>query len=194
MKKDEKEAIQNYSRSFMAFHNWRTKENPQGWFYNDFLEIPVISSLLGDVKKKKILDFGCGTGIYTKTLVEKGAKVKGFDISEEMLSIAKKNNSKLDLRRGSGYSIPFEEKFDIVLASLVVHYLKDWDQMLKEVSRVLKKGGYFVFSTGNPVAEARKTIKIGKKKVKVFDDYFGKEKVYVGWKDNDGKKMKMSYR
>ena len=39
-----------------------------------------------------------------------------------------------------------------------MHYLKDWDKMFKEVSNVLKSGGYFIFSTGNPVAEARKKM------------------------------------
>ena len=132
MKEEEKEAIKKYSLSAEAYHNWRTKENPQGWFYNELLEMPATLDLLGDIKDKKILEFGCGTGIYAKILSEDGAKVKGFDISKEMLNIAKKENPKLDLKLGSGYNIPFTEKFDIVLASLVVHYFKDWNKMFKE--------------------------------------------------------------
>ncbi len=186
LKKDEKEAAEQYARSFKSYHSWRTKENPQGWFYNDHLEIPAVNKLLGNVEGKKILDFGCGTGIYTKKLAKKGAVVKGFDISEEMLSIARKENLQLDLRKGSGYEIPFKEKFDIVLASLVVHYLKDWDEMFQEVSRVLKKGGYFIFSTGNPVMES---IKKSKQEV----DYFHDGKFCADWKDNTGKEMKMHY-
>ena len=192
MKKEEKEVIKKYSMSAEAYHNWRTKENPQGWFYNELLEMPSTLSLLGKFKGKKVLDFGCGTGTYAKLLTKKGAKVKGFDISKEMLEIAKKENPTLDLRLSSGYKIPFKEKFDIVLASLVVHYLRDWDKMFKEVSRVLKKGGYFIFSTGNPVAEARKKIKVGKKKISVLDNYFSEGKIYGSWKDNKGNKMKMS--
>jgi len=192
MKAEEKEAIKKYAISAEAYHNWRTKENPQGWFYNELLDMPSTISLLGNVKGKRILDFGCGTGIYAKLLTKKGAKVKGFDISKEMLEIAKKENPKLDLRIGSGYKIPFKEKFDIVLSSLVVHYLKDWDKMFKEVSKVLKKGGFFIFSTGNPVAEARKKIKVGKKKISVLDNYFKEGKIYGPWQDNKGKKMRMS--
>lgn len=193
MKLEEKEAIKKYDLSAKAYHNWRTKENPQGWFYNELLEMPSTILLLGPIKGKKILDFGCGTGIYAKLLTKKGAKIKGFDISKEMFKIAKKENPKLDLRLGSGYKIPFKEKFDIVLASLVVHYLKDWDKMFKEVRKVLKKGGFFIFSTGNPVAEARKKIKVGKEKISVLGNYFKEGKIYVSWKDNKGKKMRMIF-
>ena len=193
MKKDEKEAVKKYNVSARAYHNWRTVENPEGWFYNELLEMPATLKLVGNVKGKKILDFGCGTGIYAKLLTKKGAKVKGFDISNEMLKIAKEENPKLDLKTGSGYKIPFSEKFDVVLAPLVVHYLKDWNKMLKEVKRVLKKGGYFVFSTGNPVYDSRERKKIGKTEVKVFGDYFGEGKKYVFWLDNKGNKMKMTY-
>ncbi|MSS74214.1 class I SAM-dependent methyltransferase [Candidatus Pacearchaeota archaeon] len=191
MKQEEREAIKNYNSSAEAYHNWRTKENPQGWFYNELLEMPSTLSLLGEVRDKKILDFGCGTGIYAKILTRMGAKLKGFDISKEMLDIAKRDNPILDLRLGSGYNIPFKEKFDIVLASLVVHYLKDWNNMFKEVSRVLNKGGYFIFSTGNPVAEARKKIKIGNKKISVLDNYFSEGKIYGPWRSNNGKKIRM---
>ena len=188
---EEKEVIKKYAMSAEAYHSWRTKENPQGWFYNELLEMPSTISLLGDIKGKKILDLGCGTGIYARLLTKMGAKVKGFDISKEMLNIAKIDNPNLDLRLGSAYKIPFKEKFDIVLASLVVHYLKDWDKMFKEINMVLKNKGVFVFSTGNPVAEARKKIKVGKKKISVLDDYFKEGKIYGHWRGNKVKDMRM---
>jgi SAM-dependent methyltransferase len=193
MKIEEKEAKRNYDISAEAYHNWRTIKNPEGWFYNEMLEMPATLGLLGNVKGKKILDFGCGSGIYAKLLTKKGAVVKGFDISPEMIKIAKRENPKLDLKVGSGYDIPFNEKFDVVLASLVVHYLKDWDRMLKEVKRVLKKGGYFIFSTGNPVYESREKKIIGDQKFNVFGDYFNEGKKSIAWKANEGKDMKMTY-
>jgi|TARA_Y100000310_G_C20480596_1_gene714485 SAM-dependent methyltransferase len=192
MKTDEKEASKKYNIIANHYHTWRTKENPNGWFYNELLEMPTTLGLLGNVKNKKILDFGCGTGIYAKILTRKGAKLKGFDISKGMLNIAKKENPKLNFKLGSGYNIPFKEKFDIVVASLVVHYLKDWNKMFREVSKVLKKGGYFIFSTGNPVVEARKN-KTGKRKVNILDNYFNEGKIYITWEDNKGKEMKIPF-
>jgi len=179
MKIEEKETIKKYSLSAKAYHNMRTKDNPKGWFFNEYLEMPCTLYLLGNIKGKKILDLGCGTGIYAKILSKKGAIIKGFDITKEMLEIAKIENPKLDLRLGSAYKIPFKEKFDIILASLVVHYLKDWDTIFKEVKKVLKPEGIFIFSTGNPVAETK--------------NYFKESKISVSWKDDNGNIMRMPY-
>ncbi len=193
MKAEEKEAKENYDKSARGYHSWRTVENPDGWFYNELLEMPATLKLLGNVKSKKVLDFGCGTGIYAKLLTQKGASVKGFDISPAMIKIAKEENPNLDLKVGSGYDIPFKEKFDIVLASLVFHYFKNWDKMFKEIKGILKKGGILVFSTNNPVYDSRERISIKNKEVSVFGDYFHEGKAYISWKDDDGKEMKMTF-
>lgn len=183
MKSDEKRSKKLYEDIAGFYHNFRTKENPKGWFYNELLEMPASLEILGKVKGKRVLDYGCGTGIYAKILVKKGAKVKGFDISEEMLKIARKDNPNLDLRQGTGYKIPFKEKFDVVLAPLVVHYMEDWNKMFREVSRVLKKGGDFIFSTGNPVYESNENVRIGKKKYKVLgiNSYFKQKHIKATW-------------
>ena len=205
MKSEEKIAARSYNLMAEGYHNTRTKEFPQGWFYNELLEMPATLKLLRNVKGKRILDMGCGSGIYAKLLTKKGAKVKGFDISKEMIKIAKKENSKLDLRVGSGYKIPFNEKFDIVLSSLVMHYFKDWNKVFKQVKKVLKKDGIFVFSTGNPIMECRElikeknqkrkllgTIKTKGKKINVFGNYFKERKINEDWVI-DGKRIKFSY-
>jgi ubiquinone/menaquinone biosynthesis C-methylase UbiE len=98
-----------------------------------------------------------------------------------MLNIARRENPSLDLRAGSFSKIPFNEKFDIAIAPLVIDHVKDWNKGFKEVKRVLKKGGYFIFSIGNPVFEV--TIKTDKKKkfVREFRDYFNEFKDYGVW-------------
>lgn len=183
MDKDEKEAIKMYKDSANFYHDVRTKIHPGGWFYNELLEMPSTLELLGNIKGKKVLDYGCGSGIYTKILINKGAKVKGFDISEEMLKIARKNNPDTELKQGSGYNIPFKEKFDIIVAPLVVHYMKDWNKMFKEMGRVLNKKGIIIFSTGNPVYEVGKSIIVNGKKHKVLGikSYFKESLFYARW-------------
>ncbi len=183
MNKEEKEAKKTYNHIANFYHDKRTKMHPGGWFFNEYLEMPSTLELLGNVKDKKILDYGCGSGIYTKILTKKGAKVKGFDISEEMLRIAKKNNPDIEFKQGSGYNIPFTEKFDIILASLVVHYMKDWNKMFREMGRVLNKGGIVIFSTGNPVYEVNKNIKVKGKKYKCLGikNYFKEDLFYGNW-------------
>jgi ubiquinone/menaquinone biosynthesis C-methylase UbiE len=189
--KEEKEAALAYNNMGTYYHHDRTKRYPQGWFYNELLEMPATLELLGNVKGKKILDFGCGTGIYAKLLTKKGAKVSGFDISKTMLDIAKKENPKLDLKFGSGYKIPFKEKFDIVNCSLVLEHIKDWNKAFKEVYRVLKPNGIFVFSINNPVGNATKRIKNKGKKYTTIQDYFSEKVRYISWTMNKGLKNEM---
>lgn len=189
MKPDEKDAKKAYETMANDYHKIRIKKGEIGKFYNEMLEMPTTLELLGNVKGKKVLDWGCGSGIYAKILTKKGAKVKGFDISPTMIKIAKEDNPKLDLRVGSGTKIPFKEKFDIVVASLAIHYLKDWNKVLKEVRRVLKKNGYFIFSVGNPFTHTCKKEKIKGKKMRVMGikSYFKDHKLSADWKLPNGK-------
>lgn len=183
MRPEEKEAIRKYSIVAEHYHYFRTKEYPDGWIYNELLEMPATFELLGNLKGKKVLDLGCGAGIYAKLMTKKGAKVKGIDISSKMLAIAKRENPKLDLRLASIYKIPFKEKFDIVVAPLVLDYIADWDKAFKQINGVLKKGGYFVFSIGNPVSEITTNVNKNKPWIREFEDYFKERKIYTKWKN-----------
>lgn len=116
MKKEEKEAKRRYDLIAEYYHYYRTMLNLKGWMYNEHLEMPATFELLGNLKSKKVLDIGCGTGIYARKMNKMGAKVKGFDLSSSMLAIARRENPKLDLREGSFYKIPFKERFDIAVA------------------------------------------------------------------------------
>ncbi len=181
MKTEEKEIIEKYGIVAEEYHE--TRVAGEG-FYNEYLEMPATLNMLGEIKGKKILDFGCGTGIYLKLLTDKGAIVKGFDISPKMLEIAKRENPKLDLRLGSGNKIPFNEKFDIVVAPLVLGYLENWDLVFSQIKRFLSKNGFFVFSIRNPVIESFGKLK--EKQGEIFDlkmrNYFKEDKFYTKWK------------
>lgn len=57
---------------------------------NNLFEIPALTSLLPELKDKRILDLGCGFGEHCIMFIEKGAaSVVGIDISEKMLEVAK---------------------------------------------------------------------------------------------------------
>ncbi len=187
MNKDEKDAIKMYSGLAEEYHKTRTKKS----FYNEMTEMPSMMKMLGNVKNKKILDWGCGSGIYIKKLKSKGAIIKGFDISPEMVEIAKRNNPNTEIKIGSGINIPFNENFDIVFASLSLHYLKKLDKPIQEIARVLKPNGIFIFSTGNPIARAGEGMKIKGKKYKVLGirNYFTTDKTEIIYTTKSGKKI-----
>jgi ubiquinone/menaquinone biosynthesis C-methylase UbiE len=114
-------------------------------FYGDLLDAPPPFPVRkGDV----VLDLGCGWGRVLKPVMDRGASGVGLDISENMLKLSKKhlekNNHKPLLLRGDGTRLPFMDgSIDMVYSLLVLQHLskENGKEVLKEVSRVLRKGG-----------------------------------------------------
>jgi ubiquinone/menaquinone biosynthesis C-methylase UbiE len=144
--------------------------------------MPATLSLLKGIEGKKLLDLGCGPGIYAKLLKNRGVEVYGIDLSEKMIKIAKSNVKNVDFRVGSVYKLPYKSNyFDIVLATYVVEYFEDIDRAFKEIKRVLKKNGIFIFSITNPVRQATYHIKRKPHTWRVFDNYFKEGKRTATW-------------
>jgi ubiquinone/menaquinone biosynthesis C-methylase UbiE len=102
------------------------------------------------------LELGSGTGFFLLNLMQAGVIKKGFvtDISPGMVEVAKRNAAGLDLdvdgRVADAESIPYDdESFDLVIGHAVLHHIPDVELSLREVMRVLKPGGRFVFA-GEP--------------------------------------------
>ena len=107
-------------------------------------------ALLPDVKGKKILDVGAGTGRISLPLALAGAQITALDISEKILEILKKKNKKIHTVVGEAESLPFEDNsFDIVVSAFLIVHLKDPKIFFDEVYRVLKPGGLFLVSNIN---------------------------------------------
>jgi len=125
--------------------------------HNALYERPATLSLLPDVKGKKVLDAGCGPGEYTSWLLDRGAVVTAVDYSDEMLRIAKeKAGGKAKIVKANlNETLDFlnNEEFDIIVSSMVVHYIKDLLSLFSEFNRILKTGGVLVFSTGHPLTD-----------------------------------------
>ena len=121
--------------------------------WNAHYERPAILSLAGDVHGLRVLDAGCGGGAHAAILVERGAILTGIDASAGLLDIAKR---RLDgrarlLLADLNEPQPFADaSFDLIVASLVMHYLPDWSRALSEFHRLLSPNGRFVFSTHHP--------------------------------------------
>ncbi|MCL4373618.1 MAG: class I SAM-dependent methyltransferase [Candidatus Marsarchaeota archaeon] len=141
--------------------------------YNNYLEMPAMLSMLGDVRKKKVLDIGCGPGINAEALLKRGAIVYGIDISESMIEIAKANINGANFTVGSVYSMPYKSGFfDIAFASYSVEHFTRLASAFKEIRRVLKKGGIFAFSRSNPLNEVTHRIPGRPYYIRKFGNYF----------------------
>ncbi len=135
--------------------------NPDESIYHSYYEKPSMHTLVGDVKGKTILSIGCGSGVDTQWFVDQGAKkVVGVDISEGLITIAKKKFPDIVFKVMDMESLDFEdETFDLTYSSLAIHYLADWTTALKEARRALKPGGRYVFSCGHPIDSAKEYFK-----------------------------------
>ena len=150
-----------------------SKSMLEGRFYNDCIEIPAIKKIIKNVKGKKLLDVGCAIGTHSKIFENRGAKIYGIDISEEMVKIAKSRVPKGNFKVADMTSLPFENGvFDIVFYGLSIHYVKNIDIVLKEAYRVLKKDGRLIISTHNPCTTGQKRKTICGKRFFFMDNYF----------------------
>jgi SAM-dependent methyltransferase len=132
--------------------------------YNAYYERPAMLALMPPVDGRRILEAGCGSGVYTELLLKRGAHVTAVDASAPMVEHARRRIAALgedasgraeirvaDLRRP--LDLP-DASFDGVVSALVLHYLRDWAVAMAEFRRVLKPGGWLLFSTHHPGADA----------------------------------------
>lgn len=94
------------------------------------------------------LDFGCGTGLVTEALVNKGYSTIGVDISEKLLAYGKAARPDLDLVKIDGETLPFKNgTFDEILIYVVLNYVDDdiaLSDLFKEMHRILQPGGRII--------------------------------------------------
>lgn len=109
-----------------------------------------------NLKGRKVLDVGCGTGIVSFLALERGAsEVLGIDISRTMIQRCrakiKENNidsSRIQFRQLNARSLDIEsESFDVVVSSMLLGFIPDQLNIINEMARVVKKGGYVAIST-----------------------------------------------
>jgi SAM-dependent methyltransferase len=126
--------------------------------WNALYERPATLALLPDVNSKDVLDAGCGPGWYTDWLARNGARVVAVDRSFRMVRLAEQRvGGRARVIQGDVSNLQnlFRcETFDVVLSSLVLHYLADLTETFREWARLLKPGGTLVFSTHHPIHEA----------------------------------------
>lgn len=101
------------------------------------------------LKNKKLLDAGCGTGLFAKEACLRGARVTALDIGANLLKkVQEKCNAKIV--HGDLLKLPFpDNSFDIVIAIESIEHTKNPRKAISEVIRVTKKNGYFIITTPN---------------------------------------------
>lgn len=120
------------------------------------LFVPGLLRLIGNVDGQHICDLACGQGVIARQLAQKGASVIGVDIAEKMLAFAKQHEETEPL--GIVYvhddvqtlSSITDATFDGAVCNVSLMDVTDISATFHSVRRILREGGWFVFSITHP--------------------------------------------
>jgi SAM-dependent methyltransferase len=113
--------------------------------------------LLGDVSGRDVLEVGCGAAMCSRWLAAQGARPVAFDLSAGMLGHAREGAARtgidVALVQADAQHLPFrDESFDIACTAFgAVSFVADSARVMREVARVLRPGGRWVFATTHPM-------------------------------------------
>ncbi|WP_228014590.1 class I SAM-dependent methyltransferase [Fortiea sp. LEGE XX443] len=126
---------------------------------SDFTARPFILELCEPVHELRVLDLGCGEGYCSRELSRRGAvQVHGIDISQGMIEAARLQELEeaLEITYEIGCATNLKQfgngEIDLIVAVFLFNYLTidQTQECMKEVVRVLRPGGRFVFSIPHP--------------------------------------------
>ncbi len=133
--------------------------SPFAWLYSIFVgkreivrEIyrSIAEEVVSKISSGRVLDVGTGPGFLPVEIAKKVPEIEviGIDISGGMVKIANKSAEKMGFSgrvrfiEASASSMPFEDEyFDLVVSTFSLHHWAEPEECLKEIVRVLKKGG-----------------------------------------------------
>lgn len=102
-----------------------------------------LNKTIGTKRKIKILDMGCGTGAFTSKLIKSNFDIHGVDISPESIKLARKLYPQINFSVGDIENLLFfdDESFDLITLSGVLHHFDNFENVISECYRLLKKKG-----------------------------------------------------
>jgi toxoflavin synthase len=129
------------------------KEDP----FRRGLHFPAVEEILGDLNEKRILDVGCGDGLFPRLLAERGASVVGYDRAAEKIAEAQghEDASRLDVEFvvATPHTFSHDDMFDAATSVMVLSYAASPEELavfFRSASRHLVSGARFVSIVLNP--------------------------------------------
>jgi SAM-dependent methyltransferase len=127
---------------------------PRAWAEDEELQVPTYAAALDQVAVmpgRRVLDIGCGTGVFLRLVADRGAIPSGLDASEALLDIARERVPDADLRVGDMEQLPYEDDtFDLVTGFNSFFFAADLVGALREARRVAKPGAPVVIQVWGP--------------------------------------------
>ena len=111
----------------------------------------LIAETAGLGPQQRVLEIGCGTGLFTEMLAASGCRLTAMDLSLELLQKARQRNvpaDRVDFIQGNFETYPFPGQYDAVIGSSVLHHL-DMIKAAPILFRLIKPGGRLCFAEPN---------------------------------------------
>lgn len=176
--------------------------------YHEQVILPRLTRIVGDVSSCSLLDLACGQGYFATSFVAQAEEVTGVDISKELITIAEKNQKEkiknnTSSKKVSYYSSPSHDLYmvkdksiDVVVCVLALQNIEMIQETCKEVKRVLKDKGRFIFVLNHPSFRVLKHSGWGydeelNMQYRKVDEYLSEAKVKVDM--NPGSKSNKEY-
>jgi len=135
--------------------------------YQSDVILPSLLKLMDIKSSDNVLDLACGQGFFTREFAKFGAKVTGVDISEELIKIAKEQNTgEISYSISSAHNLPFikNESIDKISIILAIQNIDNLSDVINECYRILKVNGKLYIIMNHP------TFRIPKKSAWGYDD------------------------
>ena len=127
---------------------------PRAWAEDEDQQVPTYEEAIrrvGVSPGQRVLDIGCGTGVFLRLAADRGAVPSGLDASEALLAIARERVPDADLQVGEMEQLPYEDdSFDLVTGFNSFFFAADLVAALREAGRVAKPGAPVVIQVWGP--------------------------------------------
>lgn len=160
--------------------------------YNEIVEMPEMKRCLPNLKGKTILDIGCGMGQFINHMLKfKPFHITGVEISENMINVCRNNvqSNLVSLYHSDFMTFQTEQMYDVIVSSLVFHYIEDFDKCCKKLNTLLNNDGTLLFTMEHPIQTATKDPNVKQEDEHGvylrMEHYFGESKRTSTWLDTN---------
>jgi len=143
----------NKNKNLKNFYNkvYLKGEDKHFTIKRESVSLPEIKEVLKQIswKGKKVLDVGCGTGLFAFSAAKKGAVVLGVDFSVEAIEIAQSQYIHKNLKFTSTDVGTIKEKFDVIVSNGTLEHMDSPIKTLRLLKRHLNKNGCLIITSPN---------------------------------------------
>jgi SAM-dependent methyltransferase len=128
---------------------------PADWAVSEEQQVPTydtVADRVGLAAGQRVLEIGCGTGVFLRRAVDRGAEAFGLDASDALVQLARARVPDADIRVGEMQALPYDtDSFDVVAGFNSFFFATDMIEALREAGRVAKPGAPVAIQVwGNP--------------------------------------------